>query len=71
MRPSIRLAMMAVLSRKECDRATEVIKAAVTKVLTKRISVRLLLPYVIHSLYRIRSPVEHYDVSISIMHTCG
>ena len=35
-RPSIRLAVTAALSRKECDRAAAVIKAAVTKVLAKR-----------------------------------
>ena len=35
-RPSIRLAVTAALSRKECERAAGVIKAAVTKVLTKR-----------------------------------
>ena len=35
-RLSIRLAVTAALSRKECERATGVIKAAVTKVLTKR-----------------------------------
>ncbi len=35
-RPSIRLAVTAALSRKECERATGVIKAAVAKVLTKR-----------------------------------
>jgi len=32
----IRLAVTAALSRKECERATGVIKAAVAKVLTKR-----------------------------------
>jgi serine palmitoyltransferase len=35
-RPSIRLAVTAALSRKECERAAGDIKAAVTKVLTKR-----------------------------------
>ena len=35
-RPSIRLAVTAALSRKECERAAGVIKAAVTKVLMKR-----------------------------------
>ena len=35
-RPSIRLAVTAALSHKECERAAGVIKAAVTKVLTKR-----------------------------------
>ena len=35
-RPSIRLAVAAALSRKECERAAGVIKAAVTKVLVKR-----------------------------------
>ena len=35
-RPSIRLAVTAALSRKECERAAGVIKAAVTKVLVKR-----------------------------------
>ena len=35
-RPSIRLALTAALSRKECERAAAVIKAAVTKVLAKR-----------------------------------
>jgi serine palmitoyltransferase len=35
-RPSIRLAVTAVLSCKECERAAGVIKATVTKVLTKR-----------------------------------
>lgn len=35
-RPSIRLAVTAALSRKECERAAGVIKAAVTKVLAKR-----------------------------------
>ncbi|KAH9009366.1 serine palmitoyltransferase [Lactarius deliciosus] len=35
-RPSIRLAVTAALSRKECERAASVIKAAVVKVLTKR-----------------------------------
>ena len=35
-RPSIRLAVAAALSRKECERAAGVIKAAVTKVVTKR-----------------------------------
>jgi len=35
-RPSIRLAVTAALSRKECERAAGVIKAAVAKVLTKR-----------------------------------
>ena len=35
-RPSIRLAVTAVLSCKECKRAAGLIKAAVTKVLTKR-----------------------------------
>ncbi|KAI9439806.1 serine palmitoyltransferase [Lactarius indigo] len=34
-RPSIRLAVTAALSRKECERAAGVIKAAVVKVLTK------------------------------------
>jgi serine palmitoyltransferase len=33
--PSIRLALMAALSRKECERAAGVVKATVTKVLTK------------------------------------
>ncbi|KAH9029585.1 pyridoxal phosphate-dependent transferase [Lactarius pseudohatsudake] len=35
-RPRIRLAVTAALSRKECERAAGVIKAAVVKVLTKR-----------------------------------
>ena len=35
-RPSIRLAVTAALSRKECERAAAVIKAAATKVLAKR-----------------------------------
>ena len=35
-RPSIRLAVTAALSRKECERAAGVIKAAVAKVLVKR-----------------------------------
>jgi serine palmitoyltransferase len=35
-RPSIRLAVTAALSRKECERAAGVIKATVTKVLAKR-----------------------------------
>ena len=35
-RPSIRLAVTAALSPKECERASAVIKAAVTKVLAKR-----------------------------------
>jgi serine palmitoyltransferase len=35
-RPSIPLAVTAALSRKECERAAGVIKAAVAKVLTKR-----------------------------------
>ena len=35
-RPNIRLAVTAALSRKECERAAGVIKAAVTKVVTKR-----------------------------------
>jgi hypothetical protein len=35
-RPSIHLAVMAALSRKECERAAGVIKVAVAKVLTKR-----------------------------------
>ncbi|KAH9060420.1 hypothetical protein EDB83DRAFT_2224261, partial [Lactarius deliciosus] len=35
-RPSIRLAVTAALSRKECERAAGVIKAAVVKVVTKR-----------------------------------
>ena len=35
-RPRIRLAVTAALSRKECERAAGVIKAAVAKVLTKR-----------------------------------
>ncbi|KAN0139453.1 Pyridoxal phosphate-dependent transferase [Lactarius tabidus] len=35
-RPSIRLAVTSALSRKECERAAGVIKAAVTKVLAKR-----------------------------------
>ncbi|KAH8983453.1 serine palmitoyltransferase [Lactarius akahatsu] len=35
-RPSIRLAVTAALSRKECERAAGVIKAAVVKVLAKR-----------------------------------
>ena len=35
-RPSIRLAVTAALSRKECERAAAIIKAAVTKVLAKR-----------------------------------
>ncbi|KAH8977845.1 serine palmitoyltransferase [Lactarius hatsudake] len=35
-RPSIRLAVTASLSRKECERAASVIKAAVVKVVTKR-----------------------------------
>jgi len=35
-RPSIRLAVTAALSRKECERAAGVIKAAVAKVLAKR-----------------------------------
>ena len=36
LRPGIRLVVTAVLSRKECERAAGVIKAAVTKVLMKR-----------------------------------
>ena len=36
MRPSIRLAVTTALSRKECERAAAVIKAAATKVLAKR-----------------------------------
>jgi serine palmitoyltransferase len=35
-RPSIRLAVTAALSRKECERAAGVVKAAAVKVLTKR-----------------------------------
>ena len=35
-RPSIRLAVTAALSRRECERAAAVLKAAVTKVLAKR-----------------------------------
>ena len=35
-RPSIRLAVTAALSRKECERAAAVIKVAATKVLAKR-----------------------------------
>jgi serine palmitoyltransferase len=35
-RPSIRLAVTSALSRKECEQAAGVIKAAVTKVLAKR-----------------------------------
>jgi serine palmitoyltransferase len=35
-RPSIRLAVTAALSRKECERAAGVVKAATVKVLTKR-----------------------------------
>ena len=35
-RPSIRLVVTAALSRKECERSAEVIKAAVTRVATKR-----------------------------------
>ena len=35
-RPSIRLAITAALSRKECERAAGVIKAAVAKVIVKR-----------------------------------
>ncbi|KAH9029580.1 serine palmitoyltransferase [Lactarius pseudohatsudake] len=35
-RPSIRLAITTALSRKECERAASVIKAAVVKVVTKR-----------------------------------
>ena len=35
-RPRIRLALTAALSRKECERTAAVIKAAVTKVLAKR-----------------------------------
>jgi serine palmitoyltransferase len=35
-RPSIRLAVSAALTRKECDRAAGVVKVAVVKVLTKR-----------------------------------
>ncbi|KAH8979530.1 serine palmitoyltransferase [Lactarius hatsudake] len=35
-RPSIRLAVTTALSRKECERAASVIKAAVVKVVTKR-----------------------------------
>ena len=35
-RPSIRLAVTAALSRKECELAAAVIKAAATKVLAKR-----------------------------------
>ena len=35
-RPSIRLAVTAALSRKECERAAGVIKAVVAKVLVKR-----------------------------------
>ena len=43
-RPSIRLAVTAALSRKECERAAAVMTAAVTKVLAKRKCVHLLLP---------------------------
>ncbi|KAH9167984.1 hypothetical protein EDB89DRAFT_1639509 [Lactarius sanguifluus] len=42
-RPSIWLAVTAALSRKECERAAGVIKAAVVKVVTKRKWMRLLL----------------------------
>lgn len=35
-RPSIRLAVTSALSRKECERAASVVKAAAVKVLTKR-----------------------------------
>ena len=35
-RPSIRLAVSAALTRKECERAAGIIKAAVVKILTKR-----------------------------------
>ena len=35
-RPSIRLAVTAALSRRECERAAAVLKAAFTKVLAKR-----------------------------------
>lgn len=35
-RPSIRLAVTAALSRKECERAAGIVKAAAVKVLTKR-----------------------------------
>lgn len=35
-RPSIRIAVTAALSRKECERAAGVVKAAAVKVLTKR-----------------------------------
>jgi serine palmitoyltransferase len=35
-RPNIRLVVAIALSRKECERAAGVIKAAVTKVLKKR-----------------------------------
>ena len=35
-RPSIRLAVTAALSRKECERAAGVVKAAAVKVLAKR-----------------------------------
>jgi serine palmitoyltransferase len=67
-RPSIRLAVTAALSRKECERAAGVIKAAVTKVLTKR---KCYSRAVIYSLYHIHSLVEYYDASISVMHTCS
>ena len=43
-RPSIRLAVMAALSRKECERTAAVIKATVLKVLAKRKSVCLPPP---------------------------
>jgi serine palmitoyltransferase len=69
LRPNIRLAVTAALSRKECESAAGVIKAAVTKVLAKWKSVRLLLPCVIYSLYHIHSLVEYYNVSISVMHS--
>ena len=36
-RPSIRLALTAALSRKGCERAANVIKAAATKMLAKRV----------------------------------
>lgn len=35
-RPNVRLAVAAALSRKECERATAILKAAVTKVLAQR-----------------------------------
>ncbi|KAI9435946.1 hypothetical protein H4582DRAFT_2100036 [Lactarius indigo] len=56
-RPSTRLAVMAALSRMECERAPGVIKAAVAKVRAKR--KRFVLPQV---------QVERFGISITVMH---